>query len=39
MSPSAPRFFALVGLHPPYALVMLGGIVGLGLWTTRCQSG
>lgn len=35
MSPSAPRFFALVGLHPPYALAMLGAIVGLGLWTTR----
>lgn len=39
MSPSAPRFFAFVGLHPPYALVILGGIVGLGLWTTRVSPG
>lgn len=35
MSPSAPRFFVLVGLHPPYGLVMLAAIVGFGLWTTR----
>lgn len=39
MSPSIPRFFALVGLHPPYALVILGAIVGLGLWTTSVSPG
>ena len=39
MSPSLPRFFARVGLHPPYALVILGAIVGLGLWTTSVSPG
>lgn len=34
MTPSLPRFFALTGLHPRYALLMLGAIVGVGVWTT-----
>lgn len=36
---SAPRFFAVVRLHPPYALAILVTIVGLGLWTTRVSPG
>jgi hypothetical protein len=34
MTPYAPRFFAVVGLHPPYALVILAAILALSLWTT-----
>ena len=33
-SPRAARFFTVVGLHPPYALAILGVVVGLGVWTT-----
>jgi hypothetical protein len=33
-SPRAARFFTIVGLHPPYALAILGVVVGLGVWTT-----
>jgi hypothetical protein len=33
MTPSPPRFFVHAGLHPPYALVVLAAIVGIGLWT------
>ena len=39
MSLSVPRFLALVGLHPPYAMVMLAAIVGIGLWTTTVSPG
>ena len=39
MSPSIPRFFAVVGLHPPYALMILGATVGLGIWTTSVSPG
>lgn len=38
-SPSSPRFFAAVGLHPPYALLILTAIVGLGVWTTSVSPG
>ena len=34
MTPSPPRFFARVSLHPPYTLLILAAIVGMGLWTT-----
>jgi len=34
MTSGHPRFFAVVGLHPPYALVILAATVGFGLWTT-----
>lgn len=33
------RFFAAVRLHPPYTLMILAVIVGLGLWTTRVSPG
>ena len=33
------RFFAVVGLHPRYTLMMLAAIVGLGLWTTTASPG
>lgn len=33
--PSRPRFFAAIGVHPPYALLILAAIVGFGLWTIR----
>jgi hypothetical protein len=39
MTPSLPRFFVLTGLHPPYALLMLGAIVGVGGWTTSVSPG
>ena len=32
-------FFAVVRLHPPYTLVLLTAIVGLGLWTTSSSPG
>src|SRR6187455_1293531 len=36
MTPSPLRFFALAGsLHPPYTLLILAAIVGVGLWTIR----
>jgi hypothetical protein len=36
MTPSPLRFFALAGsLHPPYTLLILSAIVGVGLWTVR----
>ena len=35
MTPSPLRFFAFAGLHPPYTLLILAAIVGLGLWTIR----
>jgi hypothetical protein len=31
---SAARFFATLSVHPPYALLILGAIVGIGIWTT-----
>jgi hypothetical protein len=33
------RFFGAVGLHPPYALAILGAIVAIGLWTTSLSPG
>jgi hypothetical protein len=32
--PFSARFFAAIGVHPPYALLILGVILALGLWTT-----
>ena len=33
------RFFAAVGLHPPYALAILGAIVAIGVWTMSLSAG
>jgi hypothetical protein len=33
------RFFAAVGLHPPYALAILGAVVAIGGWTTSLGPG
>lgn len=38
-APRAARFFALVDLHPPYALAILVVVVGLGVWTTSVNPG
>jgi hypothetical protein len=38
-SPSPLRFFAVMGLHPPYALAILAVIVGIGIWTTSASPG
>ena len=36
MTPSPLRFFVRAGsLHPPYTLLILAAIVGVGLWTIR----
>jgi hypothetical protein len=32
--PSSARFFMMSGLHPPHALIILGMIVAIGVWTT-----
>lgn len=37
--PSSPRFFAMHGLHPPYALAILAAILSLGVWTTMVSPG
>jgi hypothetical protein len=37
--PSSARFFAAIGLHPAYALLMLAAIVGVGIWTTSVSPG
>lgn len=39
MSPSPPRFFCIVGLHPPYTLVTLAAILGIGLWAVTVSPG
>lgn len=36
---SSARFFATLGLHPPYTLVILAAIVGIGVWTTSISPG
>ncbi len=37
--PSHARFFAVIGLHPPYALLILAAVVGMGIWTTSLSPG
>ena len=37
--PLAGRFFSRAGLHPPYALVVLSVVVGVGIWTTSVSPG
>jgi hypothetical protein len=37
--PSHGRFFAVIGLHPPYALLILAAVVGMGIWTTSLSPG
>ena len=32
--PSSARFFMMSGLHPPHALLVLGLVVSIGVWTT-----
>ena len=32
--PSSARFFMMSGLHPPHALLILGFVVSVGVWTT-----
>jgi hypothetical protein len=39
VTPSFPRFFGAVGLHPPYALAVLAAIVGIGLWAVAVSPG
>jgi hypothetical protein len=39
VTPSLPRFFTLTGLHPPYALMILAAIVGIGLWSVSVSPG
>lgn len=36
---SSARFFATLSLHPPYTLLILGAIVGVGMWTTSMSPG
>jgi hypothetical protein len=37
--PSPARFYAVIGLHPPYTLVILAATVGVGVWTTSVSPG
>jgi hypothetical protein len=37
--PSHARFFAVIGLHPPYALLTLTAVVAMGIWTTSVSPG
>jgi hypothetical protein len=36
---SSARFFATLSLHPPYTLLILAAIVGIGIWTTTMSPG